>query len=438
MPDLWLGLERNDFSKWPSGIFARAFVRDYAKAVGLDADEVVDEFCRLFPHGDRRAARIIKAQAELIGHSPGSLDDPSLVPRGGDRRTVVTQPKAQSKRRRVRLAPRTIAATIDVGCTVALALLGPAIVGAGFWASAGVAAIVYYSLSTILSGATLGTHAVGLLASADAGAVRRPRAPRPRLRPGSDSRVALLRAVSAIPHGDCGFYQVQDDRARPNPIPVCRQPSCRVSHSGEPPRKILIELSVAIQRALEYTGGNSFASARTGRRGGTTDGDSLVDCVRPGDWHHREAADARQGSRRVHRHDTPGNCGALVGGFIGRAMGFYGRWPGAGWLMSILGAMILLALYRMLMRRGSDACSNCGRRTAAPPFVRLRLYGPVRVKIGLPACRIKESSACVVVCLVWPSDSHPACGLIPGAALAQTLDEIIAANLQIEGRSRED
>ena len=61
--DLWLGLEHNDFSKWPSGIFARAFVRDYAKAVGLDADEVVDEFCRLFPHGDRRAARIIKAQA---------------------------------------------------------------------------------------------------------------------------------------------------------------------------------------------------------------------------------------------------------------------------------------------------------------------------------------------------------------------------------------
>ncbi|MBW8867717.1 MAG: helix-turn-helix domain-containing protein [Acidobacteria bacterium] len=39
--DLWLGLERNDFSKWPSGIFARAFIRDYAKAVGLDADEVV-------------------------------------------------------------------------------------------------------------------------------------------------------------------------------------------------------------------------------------------------------------------------------------------------------------------------------------------------------------------------------------------------------------
>jgi len=161
--DLWLGLERNDFSKWPSGIFPRAFVRDYAKAVGLDADEIVDEFCRLFPNGDRRAARIIKAQAELIGHSAGTLDDPSLVPRGGDRRAAAHDRKAQARARRVRLAPRTLAASIDVGCTAALALLGPAVVGAGFWASAGVAAIVYYSLSTILSGATVGTHTVEFL-----------------------------------------------------------------------------------------------------------------------------------------------------------------------------------------------------------------------------------------------------------------------------------
>ena len=30
--ELWDGLERNDFSRWPSGIFARAFIRDYARA----------------------------------------------------------------------------------------------------------------------------------------------------------------------------------------------------------------------------------------------------------------------------------------------------------------------------------------------------------------------------------------------------------------------
>lgn len=161
--DLWIGLERNDFSKWPSGIFARAFVRDYAKAVGLDADDVVDEFCRLYPYGDRRAARLIKAQAEIIGHRPGSLEDPALVPREGDRRAEAHERKARGRARRIRLAPRTMAAAIDVACTVSLALLGPALGGVGFWASAGVSAIVYFSLSTILTGASLGSHAVDFL-----------------------------------------------------------------------------------------------------------------------------------------------------------------------------------------------------------------------------------------------------------------------------------
>jgi uncharacterized membrane protein YeaQ/YmgE (transglycosylase-associated protein family) len=46
-----------------------------------------------------------------------------------------------------------------------------------------------------------------------------------------------------------------------------------------------------------------------------------------------------------------GIAGALVGGFIGRAMGFYGESQGAGWIMSILGAIALLALYRMMVRR---------------------------------------------------------------------------------------
>ena len=46
-----------------------------------------------------------------------------------------------------------------------------------------------------------------------------------------------------------------------------------------------------------------------------------------------------------------GIAGALLGGFIGRAMGFYGPNQGAGWLMSILGAIVLLALYRVLVGR---------------------------------------------------------------------------------------
>jgi len=46
-----------------------------------------------------------------------------------------------------------------------------------------------------------------------------------------------------------------------------------------------------------------------------------------------------------------GIAGALLGGFIGRAMGFYGPNESAGWLISILGAVILLVLYRMMVRR---------------------------------------------------------------------------------------
>ena len=46
-----------------------------------------------------------------------------------------------------------------------------------------------------------------------------------------------------------------------------------------------------------------------------------------------------------------GIAGALVGGFAGRAMGFYEANQTAGWIMSILGAIVLLLLYRMMVRR---------------------------------------------------------------------------------------
>jgi uncharacterized membrane protein YeaQ/YmgE (transglycosylase-associated protein family) len=46
-----------------------------------------------------------------------------------------------------------------------------------------------------------------------------------------------------------------------------------------------------------------------------------------------------------------GIAGALLGGFIGRAMGFYGPNESSGWIVSILGAIVLLVLYRMMVRR---------------------------------------------------------------------------------------
>jgi uncharacterized membrane protein YeaQ/YmgE (transglycosylase-associated protein family) len=46
-----------------------------------------------------------------------------------------------------------------------------------------------------------------------------------------------------------------------------------------------------------------------------------------------------------------GIAGALVGGYLGRALGWYGPNDGAGFMMSLLGAIVLLALYRMMVGR---------------------------------------------------------------------------------------
>ena len=52
-----------------------------------------------------------------------------------------------------------------------------------------------------------------------------------------------------------------------------------------------------------------------------------------------------------------GIAGAVLGGFVGRALGFYGEGEPAGWIMSFIGAVVLLVIYRMVV----------GRRTVARP-----------------------------------------------------------------------
>jgi uncharacterized membrane protein YeaQ/YmgE (transglycosylase-associated protein family) len=46
-----------------------------------------------------------------------------------------------------------------------------------------------------------------------------------------------------------------------------------------------------------------------------------------------------------------GIAGAVLGGFIGRALGFYGEGEAAGFVMSFIGAVALLALYRVMIGR---------------------------------------------------------------------------------------
>src|SRR5262245_48800733 len=140
--DLWEGLERNDFSRWPTGIFARSFVRDYARAIGLDADEVVNEFCRLFPIGDRRSRGLINAQANLIGHKLNYADSGGVPPQG-DRRSKPREDASSPTVRRLRLAPRTLAAILDTSSTLALSWLLSALFRLPFAACAAVLVLLY-------------------------------------------------------------------------------------------------------------------------------------------------------------------------------------------------------------------------------------------------------------------------------------------------------
>jgi cytoskeleton protein RodZ len=43
------GLERDDVSQWPTGIFRRSFIRDYARLIGLEPDLIAREFLELYP-----------------------------------------------------------------------------------------------------------------------------------------------------------------------------------------------------------------------------------------------------------------------------------------------------------------------------------------------------------------------------------------------------
>lgn len=46
-----------------------------------------------------------------------------------------------------------------------------------------------------------------------------------------------------------------------------------------------------------------------------------------------------------------GMAGALLGGFVGRSLGWYGPNDGAGFLMSLVGAILLLVIYRIVTGR---------------------------------------------------------------------------------------
>ena len=153
--ELWEGLEESDLSRWPKRVFARSYVRDYALRVGLDAEEVVNEFCRLFPEwGDRRAEQVIREKAEIISHDLTWEDLPAPLNRRASDRAIYMAPGFFGRNRE-----RITAVVIDLNAAFGLGWAGQRL-GFPFWPSVAVSAIA----CTVLATSFLGRSA-GLVAS---------------------------------------------------------------------------------------------------------------------------------------------------------------------------------------------------------------------------------------------------------------------------------
>ena len=126
------GLERDDVSRWPSGIFRRAFVRDYARAIGLQPEIVVREFLDRYPDPPEDVTTVLNAQAAadaapasagpptrlryLVGAAVGSLS--RLRPGNGQARLAEADDSPALNGSHLSLNPIEPSATVDTSETV--------------------------------------------------------------------------------------------------------------------------------------------------------------------------------------------------------------------------------------------------------------------------------------------------------------------------------
>jgi hypothetical protein len=155
-------LERNDVSRWPSGIFRRSFVRGYAEAVGLDPDYVVALFVRAFP------------EPPLPGSGDAAPPRPAGVGAGRAEPSLRLTLAPEVSRWQEALA-RLGAATTDLMAPITLALPSGLLGGLSlFWLVLAVVAVLYLTVGTLLLGTTPGLWMMQRVGSQPLGARRLP------------------------------------------------------------------------------------------------------------------------------------------------------------------------------------------------------------------------------------------------------------------------
>jgi transcriptional regulator with XRE-family HTH domain len=142
------GLERDDVSRWPSGIFRRSFIRSYAQAIGLDADVVAHEFLERFrdPAEPPRPGSADSASARARRASGDTMLRLTLADAGG---APTREPVPGGKRR------RWVAASCDVSVLLVLGLTSYLAFNQ-FWMPLAIAAVGYYVAGILCLGNTPG------------------------------------------------------------------------------------------------------------------------------------------------------------------------------------------------------------------------------------------------------------------------------------------
>jgi len=155
-------LERDDVSRWPSGIFRRSFIRAYAQAIGLDPEVVAREFLERFPDPAMSLAETAAAEVPTTvaarGASVLKMARPDLgPPRGTTLRLTIAAPGSAFAGGGVvqEVKRRWAAAACDVGVVIGVAVLLFLVVNE-FWRPFGVTALGYYVGSIVILGNTPG------------------------------------------------------------------------------------------------------------------------------------------------------------------------------------------------------------------------------------------------------------------------------------------
>ena len=156
-------LERGDVSRWPVGIYRRAFIRAYAEAVGLDAAAVTKEFFERFPDGSEPASHPEAVDAPAAGTpAPVRTAPVKATPaKAGLAEPVVrvTLPASNASFTRGRLladaGSRVAAATCDAAVVFGLAATMFVVYGR-FWAPLSATMLGYYLGGILLLGNTPG------------------------------------------------------------------------------------------------------------------------------------------------------------------------------------------------------------------------------------------------------------------------------------------